>query len=121
MVISTETESLSDAQRKGPHTASERPVAGDVAYPFKLAVPEGAQPNASMLTLTSAAGALTPMRGGSVAMSVKTAAEEGKGGETDKVEDGMEETEEVERGRPEPARFVTAEESIPKVANPSST
>ena len=51
-------------KERSPHTASERPVAGGVAFPFKLAVPEGHEANASMLTLESAQGAL---RNGSIA------------------------------------------------------
>jgi hypothetical protein len=116
-----EASMLPEAQRGGPHTASERPVAGNVAYPFKLAVPEGVEPNASMLTLTSAAGALTPRRGGSVAMSTVTGGDAGRGHETKNVEDEAREgvavdTKEDERGRPEPERFVTAEEDVPTVS-----
>ncbi|KAI9807582.1 MAG: hypothetical protein M1825_005522 [Sarcosagium campestre] len=87
-------------------SASGRPYHDGIAYPFKLARPAGPETNPSTITLTSTAGAVTPL-------GVTDAdRKEGNAADAATKKVAVEQGELVEASRPEPTRFVTAGEGL---------
>ncbi|KAI9826599.1 MAG: hypothetical protein M1832_006195 [Thelocarpon impressellum] len=105
-----------------PVPASGRPNEGGVAYPFKLATRTDEGANASMMTLTSAAGVVDPAREKSeksvqeLPLGEDKKAADGEGGPDEKgpadEKRSSDEKRLTEEKRPEPERFVTASDGL---------